>query len=528
MTIAKLLALTLKRAGADTVFGIPSYVGLGILQALHETKFKIELNSHEQNAAHMAEGYYYATGKLPIVSLAIGPGVTNALTGIANAYCESIPMIILAARASGVFIGRNEYHANSGIGRSLDEKKLLDSCTKQAYYLDNPTHAPRLIRDAVKTALTGRPGPVYISIPPQIQKIEVEEPSWLTEKRLFQLNSKPTNKDQLQKYKALFEEAKKPIIILGSEIKHAYKTDLEVFLRDNCPYFTSYGAKGKVPVLPNYLGTCWYSNSQGITKAIAESDLVVAMGEHFTHFTVRAFLKILETKPLIQISEYSEEIGRCTPPALGIENSIDEFLATSDSTKKPWQPLNIPNRKAGKEFNTLNVIRSLGQLAPSNAVFAGDVGNAGYASVTDLVLKDNQEFYTSGKFGVCGFSTAAAIGYSYGDVTKPVFSIVGDLSFAMNMQEVMNVKKFKSNTTFLVFNNSSLQNIVQDQCDMVGHSIQADIEPVNYRALAQAFDVDFHAIKTFDELSTLFEKVNFNSDSRIVEILVDKDDRPLA
>ncbi|MCA9397294.1 thiamine pyrophosphate-binding protein [candidate division WWE3 bacterium] len=527
LSVVDVLAESLKLAGAEAVFGIPSYVGFGIINALDKSGFTLELNTHEQNAAHMAEGYYYATGKLPILSVAIGPGVTNAVTGIANAFVESVPMIVLVARAADAYIGKNEYHANSGIGRTLDEKQLFQSCTKAQYYLDNPAQSPELIRQAIYTALSGRPGPVVISVPPALQKELVDWPSWLENNGTFALSQSIVSEKDLKSITVLFERSQKPLIILGSEVQHADRRQLERLLGNNCLYITSYGAKGKVPALGNYFGTVWYSNSQDIVELVKESDLVLAIGEHFTHFTVRPITDELRNKNVIQISTYPEEIGRAVTISMGVVGDVSDFISRFSPSKRSWLFSGISNKLNPEDSETLAVLQMLPEIMPDDTVFFGDVGNAGYASITDLVLTSNQEYYTTGKFGVCGYSIPAAIGYSYGNKKRPVASIIGDLSLAMNMQEISNVVKFGTTNTFFVFNNQTPANITEDQLEIAGKEIQSSIGNIDYQLFAQSVGIEYVHVNGSENMREICAGINFSSGSRIVEITIPQTDTPL-
>jgi acetolactate synthase-1/2/3 large subunit len=523
MTGSTYISESLKQAGLTTVFGIPSYVGMQQLAALAASGLKIALNTHEQNAAHMAEGYYLATGKPAIVSLAIGPGLTNALTGIANAYCESVPMIILAGRAAKSWWGRNEYHAQSGIGRTINEKQMIEALVKAAYYPNTIEELKQDIKAAIEEMLTGRPGPVYLSIPQELQTTEAQ--SSLPTIELKQ----PTitlDKDLLAQFEAIYENSAKPVLMFGGEISSDSKQIIRQLMDQNCPYFTSYTGKGKVPILPNYLGTLWYCNSAKIIETLKQADLLVVVGDHLTHFTSR-LINAMEDKPaIIQISENQDEIGRVFPVKLGIQAFVPEWLSQINLSHKPWYQ---PSAKelTLKDFSTLAVIQRLGDLAPKNSVFMADVGNAGYAAITDLWMQAGQEFYTPGKFGACGWSTGAAMGYAYGNSERPVMSIVGDLSLLMNGQELANVKKLGTHNTFLVFNNGVPQNITQDQEKELGQTIQAEVPKVDYQKLAESFGLNYSRITNLDELTHFFNQNDFNHNATIVEIVVDKQDYPL-
>lgn len=524
MTGATFLAKTLKANGMDTVFGIPSYVGIKILSALKEEGFDIILNSHEQNAAHMAEGYFYATGKVAVVSLAIGPGVTNAITGIANAYCESIPMIILAGRAATNWWGRNEYHAQSGIGRTIKEKQLVEACTKGAYYPNTEEELVSNINQAIERTYSGRQGPIYISIPQELQKADLKITE-VVEYKGKEIN--PVNKLVERQFSEIYSRAKKPIWLFGGEIEEKVKSTLGNLLNGNCPYITSYAGKGKVPIHPNYLGTLWYCNSSQIIDVIEQADLLVVAGDHLTHFTSRLLDGLKNNLPIIQISQYSDELGRVLPIKLGVEANVSNFLDKLILDKKPWGESEAKKNSSNDQYSTLAVINKLANLAPRETVFFGDVGNAGYAAITDLVLGDGQKFYTTGKLGVCGWSVPTAMGYAYANKNVPVVSIIGDLSFFMNCQELINSDKLGTNNLYLVFNNGVPQNITQDQILELGGTIQADMAYVDYEKIALGYGLEYFRVKSLVDLEKLFNCSQVFKKPMLAEIIVAKDDYPL-
>ncbi len=525
MTISKFFASSIKSSGIDTVFGIPSYVGMGILKSFEEEGFKIILNSHEQNAAHAAEGYYYKTGVPAVISLAIGPGVTNAITGIANAYVESVPMIVIAARAANSFRGRNEYHANSGLGRTLDEYTLLKSCTKAVYYLDNIDNAQSLINDAINTCFGGRPGPIFISIPPELQEKDISIDSFFSLNNIKEDNQ--ISSDSLNLVAKELNKSERPILVLGSQIRNVDKGKISKLMHLDCPYFTTYGAKGHVPLTSNYLGTAWYCNSEIITDYVNSADLVLAIGEDFSAFSIRAFGSgyNLKNKKLIQINTFPEEIGRVFNVDIGIACSLESFLDGFNPITKYWKVDSLVNFKNGN-YSTLSIIRSLADLLPDNSVFFADVGNAGYASITDLCLKNNQKFYTTGKFGVCGWSLGSALGYSFADRKNPVFSIIGDLSLNMNIGEIASFSKLKTNNHIILFNNRLPQNIAQDQKEVLGHTVQCDMPTIEFSSIAKAYGLKFIQINDDTDLQKLAE-LDYSKSNYLVEVKVDPYDYPL-
>ncbi len=524
MNVNQYLVNTLKKVGADSVFGIPSYVGMKLNIALHEEGFKFVLNSHEQNAAHFAEGYWLATGKLPILLLAPGPGITNALTGIVNAYVDSVPMVVLAGRPFAGGLGKNEYHSNTGIGRTLDERTLLKSCTKASFVIDSKDNAIAYINDAIKTALTGRPGPVSLTIPPELQTEELKINKIPRVEYLFIQNKNIPADEDLKEFEGYFRNSKKPLFIIGKEYRDKDFGLLQTVLSDNAPYFTTYAAKGRVPILNNYLGTDWYCNSDHIRQACEEADLVIALGDDFVAFSNRVFRNVVENK-IIQIHPYSEEIGRVFNPLRGYCSEATEFLKQIQSIKKPWNKL---PKKHQIDSRTGDYLRTLTKLIQSEVTYFADVGNAGYLSISDLDLNVNQKFYTSGKSGVCGYSIPTAVGYSYGNPSGPVFSIAGDLSFLMNLQEVALVQKFKTKNSFFIFNNHCPQNIEQDQLEEHGFSVQCEVPEIKYEDFAKSFGLKFKKIDSSNEFEEFLRHADFMRENYIVNLEIPRGERPIV
>ena len=521
MTTAAYLAQSLVANDIDTVFGIPSYTFMNGLRAYKEAGLNLTLNTHEQNAAHAAEGYYLATATPAVLSIAMGPGVTNSITGIANAFAENIPMLITIPTAYSHKIGQNEYHSNSGIGQNIDEYNLLKSVTKSVYKITDQSQATHYIDLAIKDLFTDNLGPVVLIIPPEIQKASVDNNQ--ATKLTVPSTHEFVSDQQCQAFEDAWSSAQKPIFMLGKEIRQVNRDSLNSLLTDNAPYFSSYQAGGWVPKLPNYLGNVWYCNSKHIETAVAESDLVIAIGEDFTHFTVRAIEADIRKTQLVHINSSIAELGRVFNHSnnhVANLTAVVEFL--SSLGKKP----NESHYKSGKpNSSTQKYIRKLAKHLPDNAVFFADVGNAGYTAIAELDLGPEQDFYTSGKFGACGWSIGTSIGYALAQ-KRVTFSIIGDLSLNMNIQELANIRKLGARSNVILFNNSTPQNISQDQIDEHGMEFQTDCPRINWDGICQAYGLKYHQIHKMAELSSLAE-LNWEKHQHLIEMKIPKSDRPL-
>jgi thiamine pyrophosphate-dependent acetolactate synthase large subunit-like protein len=276
-------------------------------------------------------------------------------------------------------------------------------------------------------------------------------------------------------------------------------------------------------VLTNYLGTAWYSNSSHLGQACAQADLIVSLGEDFTAFSIRGFKPQVGDK-LIQIHPYMEELGRSFSLKKGYCGNAAQFIQTISTIKKPWGKL---PEKQPVESVTNKYLKVLGASLSGPLTYFADVGNAGYAAITDLSLTKGQGFYTPGKNGVCGYSIPAAIGYAYGKAADPVITIVGDLAFLMNMQEIANVKKFKTKNSFLVFNNKTPQNILVDQIKELSEEIQCDMPEMHFEGIANFAGLQYKHIHSPEEFGEWLTQIDLSAENYIVELDVPKDDQPL-
>jgi thiamine pyrophosphate-dependent acetolactate synthase large subunit-like protein len=286
-------------------------------------------------------------------------------------------------------------------------------------------------------------------------------------------------------------------------------------------------------LLPNYLGTAWYCNSEQIVAAVDQADLILALGEDFTHFTIRIFgeNEYEIKKPIIQVYEYKEELDRTFKSKVAIHMPVSEFVAEAKLDKKQWlkeELQNVQKKKIGSndEYSTLWCVQNLSRVLPSNAVFFGDVGNAGYASITELTLSEDQKYFTTGKFGVCGWSIPTSMGHAYGEEERATFTITGDLSMNMNGAEVANVKKFGVKSNFIVFNNGKPQNVSIDQGLELGSEVQSELPEINWGHYAVAYGLGHVQIQAINDLENL-SALDFNDQNYLIEIVVDATDNPL-
>jgi len=398
---------------------------------------------------------------------------------------------------------------------------MAASCCKQVFYINSLHNVEQLVYGAIRSVLTGRPGPVVIAIPQELQRADISISDVLMPISYVAEGMVKPDRKIVREVEELFHKASNPLIIFGKGIRNEKIEDIAHIVSGNCPYITSYAAKGSVPVLSNYLGTIWYANADHIYEVLEKADMVLAIGEEFTAFSFNKLKSYHAFSNLVQVHADSNELGRSFACKLAVQSDIHFFLTNIYLTKKAW---NIDSPlKAKKKSDTLSFITSLAQNLPEESTFFADVGNAGYAAISDMDLKEGQKFYTTGKFGLCGWSVPTAIGYAVSSPHSMVLSITGDLSFNMNMQELASLRRYKTKYHAIVCNNHGPQNILRDQVDELSKEIQSEDQQVNYKGIADAYGLIYQKVKEGKEIAELVKgQKNF-----LFEIELDRYDYPI-
>jgi acetolactate synthase-1/2/3 large subunit len=482
MSGAKALLESLERQNVDVMFGILGGAVLPIYDLLCKSNIRHILCRHEQGAAHAADGYARASGKAGVCMATSGPGATNLVTGIANAYMDSAPLIALTGQvpSSGVntsyMIGRDAFQEADIIG-------ITTPITKHNFELRNAAEIPKTVKTAFYIATTGRPGPVVIDVPKNVQT-EVAEIDFSN--GIHIRGYKPTSNPhplQIRKAAEMLAEAERPVILAGGGviISNASPELLQVAELLLAPVATSFMGKGSFPEThPLSLGSIGMHGNPVANKLLCEADVMLAVGTRFSDRATGRLDNFCAPTKKIHIDIDAAEIGKNVDvdvPIVGdAKKALQELherlakqlkkkknIAWTRRVKEAKEQLNPPSKGASKDLKPKALLQVLRKLLPENAIATTEVGqNQMWAALYFNALKP-RTFISSGGLGTMGFGFPAAIGAKVACPDRPVVDIAGDGSFRMTEQELGTSVTEDIPVIVIVLNNSVLGMVAQWQ-----------------------------------------------------------------
>lgn len=506
---AEMVVQSLRDQGVEFLFGYPGGAVLDIYDAIH-TLGGIEhiLVRHEQAAVHMADGYARATGKVGCVLVTSGPGATNAITGIATAYADSIPLVVLSGQVPSGLIGSDAFQECDMVGISRP-------VVKHSFLVKNPEDIPTIIKKAFYIASTGRPGPVVIDLPKDIlnplNKFAYTYPEEVTLR-----SYSPTvqgHKGQIKKALKALLVAKKPVLFVGGGVISANCHDaLTRFAKQlNLPVTSSLMGLGAFPGTDKqFLGMLGMHGTYEANTAMHNSDLILGIGVRFDDRTTNNLAKYCPNAKVIHVDVDPTSISKTVPVAIPIvgsaESVLDEFLslledenlAKSQSDLTDWWK-EIEQWKAEKclDFDRHSgvikpqqVLETIYRLTKGNAYVASDVGQHQMFAALHYPFNQPRRWINSGGLGTMGFGLPAALGVKLADPKATVVCITGDGSIQMNIQELSTAKQYDIPIVVICLNNHFLGMVKQWQ-DLIysGRHSQTYMNSLpDFVKLAEAYD----------------------------------------
>ena len=506
---AEMVVQSLRDQGVEFLFGYPGGAVLDIYDAIH-TLGGIEhiLVRHEQAAVHMADGYARATGKVGCVLVTSGPGATNAITGIATAYADSIPLVVLSGQVPSGLIGSDAFQECDMVGISRP-------VVKHSFLVKNPEDIPTIIKKAFYIASTGRPGPVVIDLPKDIlnplNKFAYTYPEEVTLR-----SYSPTvqgHKGQIKKALKALLVAKKPVLFVGGGVISANCHDaLTRFAKQlNLPVTSSLMGLGAFPGTDKqFLGMLGMHGTYEANTAMHNSDLILGIGVRFDDRTTNNLAKYCPNAKVIHVDVDPTSISKTVPVAIPIvgsaESVLDEFLslledenlAKSQSDLTDWWK-EIEQWKAEKclDFDRHSgvikpqqVLETIYRLTKGDAYVASDVGQHQMFAALHYPFDQPRRWINSGGLGTMGFGLPAALGVKLAEPKATVVCITGDGSIQMNIQELSTAKQYDIPIVVICLNNHFLGMVKQWQ-DLIysGRHSQTYMNSLpDFVKLAEAYD----------------------------------------
>ena len=534
MNGAELLVKSLEKENTDILFGYPGVSICPFFDKLTGSGIHPVLVRHEVNAAHEANGYFRSTGKPGVCVSSSGPGATNLITGIANAFADSIPLIVITGQVKSEHIGSDLFQEADIVG-------ACESFVKYSYLVKNASLIPKTVKEAFHIATTGRKGPVLIDIP--VDVLLEEGLDFVYPDTVNLRTYKPTLKGHAVQIKKIINElskAERPIIMVGGGIKLSGCKEevLQFSKKHNIPFVSTLMGLGiGYDDNPLYIGMVGNNGSKFANKAINEADCLIVAGARVADRAVKQPDLITKDKTLIHIDIDPAEIGKNAGPNIPVVgdlkevfdelNSFEEHFDFSDWVKR----LNTykMTRAGEKEATNLYVdpkqfVRSLTEKLKNESVIVTDVGQNQIYACSNFVSQ-GAEFVTSGGFGCMGFSLPASIGVKLGDPSKRVFSLNGDGAFQMSMCELSTLKQENVDIKIIVFNNKALGMIKEYQ--HLKYNNNYTFNELNglphIDMIARAYEIDYKECRSNADMDECIDWLLNSKDTCILELNVDRD-----
>lgn len=511
-TGSDLVLETLRDLGVDTIFGYPGGAVLPFYDTIYNFKgIRHILGRHEQGCLHEAEGYAKSTGKLGVAVVTSGPGATNAITGIADAMSDSVPLLVFTGQVARAGIGKDAFQEADIVGITMP-------ITKYNYQVRETADIPRIITEAVHIATTGRPGPVVIDLPKDISALETDF-IYSPEVNLpsYQPTLEPNNM-QIKKILKQLSKAKKPVLLAGGGISYAEAaTELNEFAeRYQIPVVTSLLGQGTIATShPLFLGMGGMHGSFAANIAMTEADFMISIGSRFDDRLTGNPKTFAKNAKVAHIDIDPAEIGKIISadiPVVGdAKKALQMLLAepTVHNNTEKWIEKVTKDKNRVRSYDKKErvvqpqaVIERIGELTNGDAIVVTDVGQHQMWTAQYYPYQNERQLVTSGGLGTMGFGIPAAIGAKIANPDKEVVLFVGDGGFQMTNQELAILNIYKVPIKVVMLNNHSLGMVRQWQESFYeGRTSESVFDTLpDFQLMAQAYGIKNYK---FDNPETL-------------------------
>jgi len=539
---ARILLECLSRLGIKEIFGYPGGAVIPIYDELYSFKdIKHYFARHEQGAVHEADGYARSTGKVGVCLATSGPGATNLVTGIMTAHMDSIPLLAITGQVTSTLLGKDAFQESDIVGITVP-------ITKNNYLVQDIRELPRILKEAYYIASTGRPGPVLVDIPRDIQLEEIpyDEFKKLYEQEFELEGYNPVyegHKGQIKTAIKMIKDSKKPLIIAGAGILkgHAYDELKEFVDKTNIPVAMTLLGLGSFPGDHELaLGMIGMHGTTYANYAANEADLVIAAGMRFDDRVTGNPLKFLPNANIIHIDIDPAEIGKNKLIDVPIVGDVKNVLAELnrkipklshtkwlDEVAKLKKKYSLTFRKTEEDILIpQEILFEINKLTKGEVIVATDVGQHQMWSAQFIKFNNPYSILTSGGAGTMGFGLPAAIGAQVANPDKKVLAIVGDGGFQMTFQELMMVKEYKLPVKIFIINNSYLGMVRQWQelfNDRRYSSVDLSYNP-DFIKIGEAYGIKSIQLKTKKDLKKHLKKILESNEAVLVECIVEKEE----
>jgi len=501
MSGAQMVCEVLIAEGVETVFGYPGGAIMNVYDEIYkQNTFEHILNRHEQAAVHAADGYARSTGRVGVAMVTSGPGFTNAVTGLATAYMDSIPMVVISGQVPLSLIGTDGFQEVDAVGISRP-------CTKHNYLVKTIEDLPRILKEAFYIARSGRPGPVLVDIP---KDITAEMGDFLYPESISIPTYRPNykgNDRQIRKAAQAIKKARKPLLYIGGGAVLSNASDLvrEMAEKTQIPAVETLMARGVMGAKnPLLLGMLGMHGNYASNMAMSETDLVISLGARFDDRVTGKLSEFAKYADVIHVDIDPANIGKLVDvdyPIVGDIKSVVAKLITAledverDSYRAWREILRRYDELHPQSYEDSDevlkpqwVIERVGELVGEEAVITSDVGQHQMWAAQHYPFDRPRQWINSGGLGTMGFGFPAALGAKRGNPDKTVINFTGDGSILMNVQELVTASEYKIPVINIILNNHFLGMVRQWQTffyDKRYSETDLSYQP-NFKALAEA------------------------------------------
>ena len=539
---ARMVLECLYRVGVTDIFGYPGGAVIPIYDEIYSfPKIKHYFARHEQGASHEADGYARVSGKVGVCLATSGPGATNLVTGIMTAQMDSVPMLAITGQVRSQLLGKDAFQETDIVG-------ITSPITKMNYLVKNIKEIPRIIKEAYYIAQTGRPGPVLVDIPNdiQLQEISMKEFNELFSEDISLEGYSPNydgHQGQIKKALRFIKESKKPLIIAGAGIlkSNASQELYELAKKIQSPVAMTLLGLGSYPGMDELsLGMIGMHGLAAANFATDEADLVIAAGIRFDDRIAGNPTKFCEKAKIIHIDIDPAEIDKnkkIEVPIVGDLKSVlteinkevvskenKEWVETIKNWKKEYSL--IHNEVGEDKLLPQEVLKELDSILKGEGIIVTDVGQHQMWTAQYLTYQNPNSIVTSGGAGTMGFGVPAAIGAQVGAPTKKVVLVVGDGGFQMTFQELMMLKQYNLPVKILIINNSFLGMVRQWQelfKNKRYSSVNLEINP-DFVKIAEAYGVTSARLKTKEDLKTKLKDLIMSDEGVVIDCVVEREE----
>ena len=539
---ARILLECLSRLGINEIFGYPGGAVIPIYDELYSFKeIKHYFARHEQGAVHEADGYARSTGKVGACLATSGPGATNLVTGIMTAHMDSIPLLVITGQVSSSLLGKDAFQESDIVGITVP-------ITKNNYLVQDIKDLPRILKEAYYIASTGRPGPVLVDIPRdiQLQEIPYDEFNKIYENHFSLEGYNPVyegHKGQIKTAIKMIKDSKKPLIIAGAGIlkAHAYEELKEFVEKTNIPVAMTLLGLGSFPGNHELaLGMIGMHGTTYANYAANEADLIIAAGMRFDDRVTGNPQKFVPNAKIIHIDIDPAEIGKnklIDVPIVGDLKSVltdlnekapkvsyDEWLKQIKKWKKEYS---LTYRKTEDDILIpQEILSEIDKITKGNVIVATDVGQHQMWAAQYLTFNNPYSILTSGGAGTMGFGLPAAIGAQVANPNKKVLAVVGDGGFQMTFQELMLIKEYNLPVKIFIINNSYLGMVRQWQelfHEKRYSSVDLSYNP-DFIKIGEAYGIKSIQLTNKKDLKKHLKKILESDEAVLVECIVEKEE----